>query len=195
MEVLKAEARAQPSLFTVPTDPQEEIRLLRARWKVPWTSCVGCRSSGRHARGNNGHEVARLCHVMGTAATRSTVSLTPSMVSNAVQLIVSWVIHHLCGFQVCRVGEASNPGPVVTRQGSRFLAFHDTHVSSDEELLVRPNTGRHVIARVEASLVPATSEESRKVCGRGHWAHGCTDTIVDDLEWDLTESQLSRSRV
>ena len=153
------------------------------------------------------HEVARLCHVMDTAATRSTVSLTPSMVSNAVQLIVSWVIHHLCGFQVCRVGEASNPGPVVTRQGSRFLAFHDTHVSSDEELLVRPNTGRHVIARVAASLVPATSQESRKVCGRGHWAHGCTDTIVDDLEWDLTESQgqhsmpgvlqiqLSRSRV
>ena len=34
----------------------------------------------------NPHEVARLCHVMGTAATsRSTVTIPPSMVSNAVR--------------------------------------------------------------------------------------------------------------
>ena len=31
LEGLKAEARVQPSPFTVPTDPQEEVRLLRAR--------------------------------------------------------------------------------------------------------------------------------------------------------------------
>ena len=86
--------------------------------------------------------------------------------------VVPRVILHQCGFQGCRVGEASNPGPVVTRQGRRSQAFHDTQVdvSSDEEPLVRPNTGRDVIARVEEST-----------------AGVCTDTIVDDLERDLTE--------
>ena len=65
-------------------------------------------------------------------------------------------------------------------------AFHDTQidVSSDEEPLVRPNMGRDVMARIEAgshcSSVPATC---------GHSAQECADTIVDDLERDLTESQ------
>ena len=74
----------------------------------------------------------------------------------------------------------------MTRQGRRSQAFHDTHVdvSSDEEPLVRPNTGRDVIARVEESTVLATSQELRE-------AGVCTDTIVDDLERDLTEIQHS----
>ena len=36
-----------------------------------------------------------------------------------IQDLVPRVILHQCGFQGCRVGEASNPGPVVTRQGRR----------------------------------------------------------------------------
>ena len=62
-------------------------------------------------------------------------------------------VTHQCGFVGCRVGEASNPGPVLTRRGRRAQACHDTHidVSSDEEPLVRPNMGRDVIARTEAS--------------------------------------------
>ena len=62
-------------------------------------------------------------------------------------------VTHQCGFVGCRVGEASNPGPVLTRRGRRAEACHDTHidVSSDEEPLVRPNMGRDVIARTEAS--------------------------------------------
>ena len=74
--------------------------------------------------------------------------------------LVPRVIHQ-CGFQGCRVGEASNPGAAVTRQRRRSQAFHDTHVDvlSDEEPLVRPNTGRDVIARVEESTVPETSQD------------------------------------
>ena len=94
-----------------------------------------------------------------------------------IQDLVSRVIHHQCGFQGCRVGEASNPNPVVTRQGRWSQAFHDTHVdvSSDEESSVRRNTGRDVIA---------TSQELRE-------ERVCTDTIIDDLEPDLTEIQPS----
>ena len=48
--------------------------------------------------------------------------------------------------------DSSNPGPVLTRE-RRAEACYDTHidVSSDEEPLVRPNMGRDVIARTEAS--------------------------------------------
>ena len=66
------------------------------------------------------------------------------------------------------------PGPVVTRQEGGW-ALPDTHIdiSSGEEPLVRPNMGRHVIARIEArsarvaethlpSTVPATSQELRE---------------------------------
>ena len=61
----------------------------------------------------------------------------------------------------------------MTRQGKAVPKRSMTHhvdASSDEEPLVRPNTGRDVIARVEEST-----------------AGVCTDTIVDDLERDLTE--------
>ena len=48
--------------------------------------------------------------------------------------------------------DSSNPGPVLTRE-RRAEACYDTHidVSSDEEPLVRPNMGRDVVARTEAS--------------------------------------------
>ena len=65
------------------------------------------------------------------------------------------------GYRGVRVGEASNPGPAVTHQGSRLLRSTQIDVSSDEEPLVRPNFGRHVVARriIEEdvpSTVPAT---------------------------------------
>ena len=134
LEVLQTEAKAQASPFTVPTNPQEEIRVLRARIaqmdgsaendiqegaskrsKMCATSSVdqvpSCASRLRLAGdfvpvcgedvarwmqdrqadmqeatlAGNPHEVARLRHVMGTAATSwSTVTLPPSTVSNAV---------------------------------------------------------------------------------------------------------------
>ena len=117
LEVLQTEAKAQASPFTVPTNPQEEIRLLRARIaqmdgsaendiqegaskrsKMCATSSVdqvpSCASRLRLAEdfvpmcdedverwmqdrqadtqeatlAGNPHEVAGLCHVMGTAA-------------------------------------------------------------------------------------------------------------------------------
>ena len=61
------------------------------------------------------------------------------------------VVVHRCGLLGCRVGEASNPGPVQTRQarrlersnptGSRGVRNTQVEVSSDEETLVRPNNG------------------------------------------------------
>ena len=65
------------------------------------------------------------------------------------------------GCRGVRVGEASNPGPAVTRQGRRLERSTQMDVSSDEEPLVRPNCGRHVVARrcVEEgvpSTVPGT---------------------------------------
>ena len=65
--------------------------------------------------------------------------------------------------------------------------------------LVRPIMGRHVIARTEASnactaeiqlcsAVPATSQDLRDVIACGHRAHGCIDTVLDNLERDLVES-------
>ena len=66
------------------------------------------------------------------------------------------VIHHQCAFQGCRVGEASNPGPVQTRQArslERSIPFTQVDVSSDEKDLVLPNRGRHVIPRTVGELL------------------------------------------
>ena len=68
------------------------------------------------------------------------------------------VVVHQCGLSGCRVGEASYPGPVQTRQARRLeRSFPCTQVdaSSDDEALVRPNRGRHVIPRTVGEL-PAT---------------------------------------
>ena len=54
LEGLKAEARVQPSPVTVPTDPQEEIRLLRAR-----IAQMERFNGGRRA---GGEESQDLCH-------------------------------------------------------------------------------------------------------------------------------------
>ena len=135
LEALQTEAKAQTSPFTAPSDPQDEIRLLRARiakmegyteddiqegaskrTKMCATSSVELVPSGGSRRrlaedfvpmcdedvvrwmqdrqadmqeatlAGNPHEVARLCHVMGTpAASWATVTMPPSTVSNAVQ--------------------------------------------------------------------------------------------------------------
>ena len=65
------------------------------------------------------------------------------------------VVHHQCGFRGCRVGEASNPGPVLTRRQARRLEDHrvstQIDVSSEDEPLVRPMEGRNVVARRESS--------------------------------------------
>ena len=61
------------------------------------------------------------------------------------------IVSHRCGFRGCRVGEASNPGPVQTRQATRLeedeRGVTQVDVSSEEGLLVRPNIGRDVVAR------------------------------------------------
>ena len=59
-------------------------------------------------------------------------------------------IVHQCGLLGCRVGEASNPGPVQTRQArrlerSRRGGLESTQVDPVEESLVRSNSGRHVV--------------------------------------------------
>ena len=60
-------------------------------------------------------------------------------------------IAHQCGLLGCRVGEASNPGPVQTRQARRLERSpgrdgeHAGGIS--EEILDRPNRGRHVVPR------------------------------------------------
>ena len=65
------------------------------------------------------------------------------------------LVFHRCGFLGCRVGEASNPGPVQTRQArraehDRLTARGQTQVDvSDEEPTIRPNIGRHVVARTD----------------------------------------------
>ena len=50
-------------------------------------------------------------------------------------------VRHQCGLLGCRVGEASNRGPVVTRQGRRLERSTQIDVSTSEEP-VRPNCGR-----------------------------------------------------
>ena len=62
--------------------------------------------------------------------------------------VISRLIAHQCGLSGCRVGEASNPGPVQTRQARRMdRLISEGDPSSDEEMLVRPNCGRHVVPR------------------------------------------------
>ena len=84
------------------------------------------------------------------------------------------LVVHRCGFLGCRVGEASNPGPVQTRQARR--AEHDrltarrqtqVDVSSDEETpMVRPNIGRHVVARTNGAHGSVDDSDDAPV-GRG----------------------------
>ena len=46
------------------------------------------------------------------------------------------IVQHQCGFLGCRVREASNPGPAITRQGRRLERPTQIDVSSDEDFLV-----------------------------------------------------------
>ena len=77
------------------------------------------------------------------------------------------IVQHQCGFLGCRVGEASNAGPAITRQGRRFERSTQIGVSSDEEFLVRPNRGRNVVARrcVDDEETPPCSSQVSGVVG------------------------------
>ena len=186
----------QPSPFTEPTDAQEEIRLLSTD-----------RTDGGRRAG--GEESQNLCHdTSGCGAdlpkwTSIEGGFRPRARRRHLALDAGPPGRHARGnigsrFKISfrgsfsiivgsRVAESvKRPTQVVTRQGRRSQAFHDTR--SDEEPLVRPNTGRNVIARVAESTVPATSQELSEV-------GVCTDTIVDDLERDLTEIQHSMPSV
>ena len=73
---------------------------------------------------------------------------------------VSRVVHHQCGFHGCQVGEAVQPKPSCDTSGKAGPKPSKTPMSTfhrTKEPLVRPNTGRDVIAEVEDSIVLATS--------------------------------------
>ena len=65
----------------------------------------------------------------------------------------------LYGMRGVRVGEASNPGPVQTRQARRLGRLEQ----SDEEILVRPNSGRHVIPRRTGDVFAVASRHNRRL--------------------------------
>ena len=91
------------------------------------------------------------------------------------------IVFHRCGLRGCRVGEASNPGPVVIRQARRVeydrSAARGSHVqvdvSSDDEVLVRPNIGRHVVARRDGA--------ERARC-RNHVESGHNDEVPSTVQ-------------
>ena len=102
------------------------------------------------------------------------------------------IVQHQGGFLGCRVGEASNPGPAITRQGRRLERSTQIDVSSDEEFLVRPNQGRNVVARrcVDGEetppclTVPARSQELLEAN-----LPRVPQSLLDELEQDLSEVQ------
>ena len=65
----------------------------------------------------------------------------------------------LYGMRGVRVGEASNPGPVQTRQARRLGRLEQ----SDEEIMVRPNSGRHVIPRRTGDVFAVASRHNRRL--------------------------------
>ena len=73
----------------------------------------------------------------------------------------SRVISHQCGLLGCRVGEAPNPGPCHWDRMLEAASDTQIDISSDEEPLLRPDSGRHVVPRTEGTsrdvVVPVTS--------------------------------------
>ena len=63
------------------------------------------------------------------------------------------------------MGEASNPGPVHTRQARRLERLGSTQVepSSDEEISGPPNSGRLVIPRRTGDVPVVASQHNRKL--------------------------------
>ena len=123
--------------------------------------------------------------------------------SPAMRRVLTWA------YRDVRVGEASNPAPAVTHQGRR-LERSRIDVSSDEEPLVRPNCGRHVVPRRCAdeevpSTIPATpvllAQRGRQLLPRSDVVDGsehvlapCPDLVAsvredsgadEDVERDL----------
>ena len=91
--------------------------------------------------------------------------------------------------------EASNPGPLHTRQARRLERSHrggleSTQVDSSEEILDRPNRGRHVVPRILTSGTVGEPETTVPASSQALIAVGIADvdappTIVDALEEDL----------
>ena len=113
----RLEGLKEPSPFSVPTDPQEEIRLLRARIAQMEGSMEGDVQEAKRGRPTCeatlvGNEVARLCCFMGTAATSFSDAFGGVQCSPMSDVQIPDLVPrvHQCGFQGCRVGEASNPG-------------------------------------------------------------------------------------
>ena len=116
---------------------------------------MDARPSGRHARGNSGRGCVTSWALQPQVGRQSHHAAFHCVQRSPMRSVPTW------GYRGVRVGEASNPGPAVTRQGRRLERSTQIDVSSDEEPLVRPNFGRHVVARriVEEgvpSTVPAT---------------------------------------
>ena len=124
---------------------------------------VDGRSPSRHSGRDHGRQCTRGGKVVPGHGMRShRLVNSNSDAFDGVQqspVIDLWrVIHLQCGFQGCRVGEASNPGPAQTRQARRLersIPCTQVDVSSDEEVFVRRNSGRHVVPRTVGEL-PAT---------------------------------------
>ena len=105
------------------------------------------------------------------------------------------VVVHQCGFLGCRVGEASNPGPVQTRQArrlerSRRGGLESTQVDSSEETLDRPNRGRHVVPRILASgtvgdpRIDRQFQHHRRISlqwGLQTWTHHMADAEIAEV--------------
>ena len=114
------------------------------------------------------------------------------------------IVSHRCGFRWCRVGEASNPGPVQTRQARQTehdrltaRALTQVEVSSDDEPIVRPNIGRHVVARTNAAQGArgVTAQQIRVMEVIAETFHTndrgdrCIDTVQDNSELDIVRIQ------
>ena len=98
-------------------------------------------------------------------------------------------IAHQCGLLGCRVGEASNHGPVQTRQArrlerARWRGLESTQQDPVEESLVRSNSGRHVVPRTSWTVeepettVPASPQA---LIAAGMADADAPPTIVDAL--------------
>ena len=178
MEALRAKlATAEEELSAQNVDRDAKLRRLTSTVDrpssrlqedfVPHVQRRRCAMDGRSPSRHSGRDRCRQCTRGGKVVPGHGICSHRLVNSNndtfdGVQhspVIDLWrVVRHQCGFQGCRVGEASNPGPVQTRQArrlERLIPCTQVDVSSDEEVLVRRNSGRHVVPRTVGEL-PAT---------------------------------------
>ena len=86
------------------------------------------------------------------------------------------IVSHQCGFRGCRIGEASNPGPVQTRQARRqhadIVRATQIDVSPEEEVIIRPNCGRDVIGERRTECI------KQQLSTTGHDGSPCRGSIA-----------------